>query len=104
MQNPLTPSTPPFSLVLSGGGMRCAWSGGFVTGLQELGLIPTTIIAKSGSVGNALYMATDQVEAIRRIWTVHLPGRSFINWLRFTKIIDIDFLVDEVLGKKEAAN
>lgn len=90
-----------FSIVLSGGGMRCAWSGGFLVALIDMGFEPSTIIAKSGNAGNAVYIATHQHEMIKRIWTVHLAGERFINWWRFWKIIDIDFLVDEVLSKKE---
>lgn len=60
-------SHPPFSIVLSGGGMRCSWSGGFLVGLTEIGLIPKTIVAKSGNAGDAVYIASGQQETIRRI-------------------------------------
>ena len=89
------------TLILTGGGMRCAWSGGFLCGLYELGIRPKEIIASSGNVGNAVYFATNQPESIRRIWTEHLPGKRFISFFRYKKIIDIDYLVDEVLSSKE---
>ncbi|MCX6756567.1 MAG: hypothetical protein NTW35_00200, partial [Candidatus Nomurabacteria bacterium] len=92
---------PPFSIVLTGGGMHCSWSAGFLVGLHDAGLLPTTILAKSGNAGNAVYIATGQSDRIKRIWTEHLSGNRFINFFRFKKIIDIDFLVDEVLTKKE---
>jgi predicted patatin/cPLA2 family phospholipase len=81
--------------------MRCAWSGGFLCALQELGLRPGRIIASSGNVGNAVYFAAGQSESIRRIWTEHLPGKRFISFVRFWKIIDIDYLVDEVMSISE---
>ncbi len=101
MQIPLTPSSPPFSLVLSGGGMRCAWSGGFITGLQDLGLIPKTIVANSGNAGSSIYFVTNQIRSIKRIYTEHLPGNRFIRWWRLSKIMDIDFLVDDVFKMRE---
>ena len=93
-----------FSIVLSGGGMKCVWSAGFLVALVDMGLLPSTIITKSGNAGNAVYLATNQSESIKRIWTEHLTGNRFINWWRFWKVIDIDFLVDDVLTKKEPVN
>ncbi len=63
-----TPSNPPFSLILSGGGMRCSWSSGFLLGLKELGLNPTSIVANSGNVGNAVCFASGQTEYMKRVW------------------------------------
>jgi len=81
--------------------MRCSWSGGFLVGLHDIDLLPKTILTTSGSAGNAVYIATGQSDRIKRIWVEHLSGNRFINFFRFKKIIDIDFLVDEVLTKKE---
>ena len=86
---------------MSGGGMRCAWSGGFLVALSDMGFQPASIITKSGNAGNAVYVATGQTEMIKRIWTIHLARSKFINWWRFWKIIDIDYLVDEVLSHYE---
>ncbi len=94
-------SIKKFSIVLSGGGMRCAWSGGFLVALSDMGFQPASIITKSGNAGNAVYVATGQTEMIKRIWTIHLARSKFINWWRFWKIIDIDYLVDEVLSHYE---
>lgn len=100
----MTNSHPPFSIVITGGGMRCSWSGGFLVGLHDIGLLPKTILTTSGSAGNAVYIATNQSDMIKRIWVDHLSGNRFINFFRFKKIIDIDFLVDEVLAKREPVN
>lgn len=88
-------------LILTGGGMRCAWSGGFLYGLHECGIRPDTIVASSGSIGSATYFASGQVESIKRVWTEHLPGNRFINFSRFWKIIDIDYLVDDIMHARE---
>lgn len=89
------------TLILTGGGMRCAWSAGFLYGLNEIGIRPKTIIASSGNTGNAVYFATNQTQSTKRIWTQHLPGKHFISFLRWKKIIDIDYLVDDVFAQKE---
>lgn len=81
--------------------MRCAWSAGFMVGLEEIGLIPKVIITRSGNAGSAVYLATHQSESIKRIWTKHLPGTRFIRWWRPHKIIDVDYLVDTVFVTKE---
>lgn len=81
--------------------MRCAWSGGFLVGLHEIGLLPNTIVTRSGNAGSAVYLATNQSDSIKNIWTKHLPGTRFIRWWRFSKVIDIDYLVDDVFVKKE---
>ncbi len=89
-----------FTLILTGGGMRCAWSGGFLYGLYEQGITPTKIIASSGNVGNAVYFLAWQLESIKRIWTEHLPGTRFISYSQ-KPIIDIDYLVDDVFHTRE---
>ncbi len=81
--------------------MRCAWSGGFLYGLHEQGIIPRTLVATSGTAGSAVYFASGQMESIKRIWTEHLPGKRFINFLRPNRIIDIDFLIDDVFKTRE---
>lgn len=81
--------------------MRCAWSAGFLYGLHEQGFQAEELIASSGNVANAAYFATNQVENMKRIWTKHLPGKRFISYSRLNKIIDIDYLVDDVLKQRE---
>lgn len=90
------------AIVCSDGGMRCAYSAGAlyalarVYGLQQ----PDIAIATSGSVGSLLYYLTGQYEAIREIWTERLSTPRFISFLRPTKIMDVDYLVDEVFKKQ----
>lgn len=93
-----------FSVVLSGGGMRCSWSGGFLVGLEALGLLPKIIVAKSGDTCNAIYLATGQSSLIRKTWAQHLTGTRFIRYCRIFKIVDIDYLFDDIITKKEPLN
>ncbi len=81
--------------------MRCAWSGGFIAGLQELQIIPSVIIATSGNVGNAVCFASGQTGIIKKVWSDYLTGTRFINFFRINKIVDIDYLFDDVLTLQE---
>lgn len=92
------------TLVLTGGGMRCTWTGGLLYGLHEQGIMPKNIVASSGSSGSAVYFALGQIESIRRIFTEHLPGNRFISLKRISRIIDIDFLIDDVFKLREPIN
>ncbi len=89
------------AMVMPGGGMRCAYSAGATVALaREFGLCePGMILASSGSVGTMFYFLARQYDAIERIWTKHLATRRFVSLLRVRKIMDIDWLVDEVFRR-----
>lgn len=91
------------AIVCSGGGMKCAYSAGVLVALaKELNLVsPDLIIAASGSAGSVFYYLAKQYEEIERIWTKHLAKGNFISFLRFWKIIDIDYLIDTVFRNLE---
>ncbi len=90
------------ALIVTGGGMQCAYSAGCFTALAEkFNLPPMIIIAASGSAGNAYYYCSGQTNRLKRIWTEHLVSPKFISWTRLHKIMDIDYLVDTVLKKVE---
>lgn len=86
---------------MPGGGMRCAYSAGATVALaKEFGLCePGMFLASSGSVGTMFYFLARQYDAIERIWTKHLATRRFVSLLRVGKIMDIDWLVDEVFRR-----
>ncbi len=74
----------------------------FLVGLQkEFSLQPSIIIAASGSAANACYFASGQYAEIERIWKSRLASRKFFSPLRFWKVVDIDYLVDEIFKKLE---
>ncbi|MFA7309343.1 MAG: patatin-like phospholipase family protein [Candidatus Paceibacterota bacterium] len=93
------------AIILIGGGMRSAHGGGFLNALGlQLGITnPDIIIGSSGNAGNALYYASRQrkeYEYLRSIWTELLSTTRFISYLRFYKIMNIDYLVDSVLKQQ----
>lgn len=65
---------------------------------------PDIIIAGSGSAGTASYYLARQYDSIKNIRSNLLTTRQTINYLRINKIIDIDFIVDEVFGKLDPLN
>ena len=87
------------AIVMSGGGMRCAYGAGALTALaEEFGLVkPAIVIAASGSAGNAAYYVAGQYTNGAQIWT-SLANSRFISFRRLP-ILDIDYLVDEVFRK-----
>jgi len=91
------------ALILSGGGMTCSFSVGVINALvREFGVTnPDIVIAASGSSGTMAYYIAGQFGSITNIWTNLLPSKKFINHFRFWKIIDIDYLIDEVFKKQD---
>lgn len=96
-------SAPKLAIVCAGGGMSCVYCGGALEGLaRELGVTqPDFLLAASGGAGSSLYYLTGQFEEMRRIWTVHLASRAFFSYRRFSKIMDVDYLVDVVIKHTE---
>ncbi len=90
------------AVVCSGGGMRCAYAAGALVALaQECGIThPDIIIASSGSASCAAYYLTGQYAALKMIWTKLLSTRRFIFLPRVWKMMDIDYLVDQVFVRQ----
>lgn len=86
-------------LVLTGGGMRCAYSAGALLALHEVYKFddPRTLGAASGSAGNAFYYLSRQYTLARTVWTKYLHDPKFL-----TKrgAVNIDYLIDTVFKKK----
>src|SRR3989344_1863601 len=91
------------AIVTSSGGMTCAYSVGAILALKDhYGLTPETVdlaIGSSGSTGTLSYMASWQYECFRNIWEELITTSRFINYCRFHKVMDVDYLVDEVFGE-----
>jgi len=86
---------------MSGGGMRCVYGVGVLTALvEEYGFTePDIIVAASGSVANAAYYLAGQYRSVILAWLAILGGTRFISYKR-KKIMDIDYLVDDVFKKQ----
>lgn len=59
------------------------------------------VITWSWSAGTMSYYLAEQYESIENIWTNLLSTKQFLNRMRRSKIIDIDYLIDEVFKKQD---
>lgn len=89
------------ALVMSGGAMRCVYGVGVLSALvEEYGLTePDIIVASSGSVANAAYYLSGQYTCVIAAWLDVIASKKFISYGR-RKVVDIDYLVDEVFKKQ----
>ncbi len=78
--------------------MRSAHGGGFLYALAtKLGITsPDIMIGSSGDAGNVVYFAAGQYESLRNIWCHLVSTSKFISFARLWKIVDVDYLIDEV--------
>ena len=95
--------TNKIAIVSSGGGMSCSYSSGVMKALVEKYKFtnPDIVVAASGSSGVLTYYVSKQYKPMVNIWCDYLTNKKFINPLRFWKIINVDYLIDAVLGNKE---
>ncbi len=90
------------ALVMTGGGMKCSYSAGALLALEDVFDFkpPEIVVAASGSVGMASYFITGQTENIRHVWEEVATSKRLMNPMRINKMLDIDYLVDEVMKKE----
>lgn len=83
--------------------MTCSYSVGTILALLEKYKLttPEIAIAGSGGAGTLAYYVSGQYDSIRNIWANLLSTKKFLNLARFWKVIDIDYLIDEVFKKQD---
>ncbi|MFQ5902599.1 MAG: patatin family protein [Candidatus Binatia bacterium] len=86
-------------LVIEGGGMRGIISAGVVVGLERLGLNQAfdEVYAESAGALNACYFLAGHASFGARIYFEDICNMKFINPIRLTRIVDVDFAVDHVV-------
>src|SRR5262250_1825921 len=86
-------------LVVEGGGMRGVVSGGALIAMERVGLTSVfdEVYGESAGAINACYFLAGKAAFGGRIYLEDLPSFRFINPLRRGKILDVDFLIDEVM-------
>jgi predicted patatin/cPLA2 family phospholipase len=90
-------------LVVQGGAMRGVYSIGAISVLQDFGFsagIDYAVGSSSGAI-NASYFAAGQCHDAINGYLEDLPNERFINWWRVKPILDIDYLTDEVIAKRQ---
>lgn len=94
------------AIVAPGGGLACSYGVGSVLALVEKYNItsPEIAIGASGSAGTLAYYVSEQYGSIRNIWENLLSTEEFLNPKRLWRIMDIDYLIDQVFKKQDPLN
>lgn len=85
--------------IFPGGAARAVYTAGNFFALSELNIKPDIIIACSGSAPTSICYLTDKPEIIKKVWLESLSTKRFVNFLRFWKIVNVDYLIDEAIRK-----
>jgi predicted patatin/cPLA2 family phospholipase len=93
--------TDTIGLVVQGGGMRGVYSMGALAALEEMGFTQCFdhLVGSSAGALNGAYFLTGQASYGVETYIHYLSKKSFVNPFRLKRIVDIDFLVDQI-GKK----
>ncbi len=92
-------------LVVQGGGMRGIYSAGAMSALADAGMASSYahIFASSSGAINAAYLMSGQTDLVAAGYADHLNRSSpLIRYWRLNKIVDIDYLVDNILRHSES--
>lgn len=86
--------------IFPGGSARAVYTAGTLYGLCETDLKkPDIIIGCSGSAPTSLCYVSGQKEVIKNVWCRSLSNRNFLSFLRIWKVLNVDYLIDDVLKK-----
>lgn len=93
-------------LVMEGGSLRAACSAGGAAVLAHLGYsdVFDEVYATSASVMNACYFITNQPGTGISTYFDNCTTTSFLNPLRFWKIVDVDYIFDHVAVHEKPLN
>ncbi|TSC77694.1 MAG: putative esterase of the alpha-beta hydrolase superfamily [Parcubacteria group bacterium Gr01-1014_24] len=91
------------AIIGSEGGISCAYFVGVIFALVEKFNLtnPYIVIGSSGSTGTLAYYVAGQYASIKNIWENLLPSKKFISFWRLNKIMDIDYLIDDIFKKQD---
>lgn len=93
------------TIVAAGGGLVTAYHAGVIRALKEQVDLTKIkrIVASSGAAATYSYLVSGQTELVEPIWNYLLESGCFVNPVRHKTlrgVMDIDFLVDEVIKKR----
>lgn len=100
------PDGRKIALVLEGGAMRAAGPAGGAVALGHLGLteIFDEVYATSAGVMNAGFFLSGEADMGITIYFEDLTTGRFIKPLRFWKMVDVDFVIDDVVVNRKPLN
>lgn len=90
------------ALIIGSGAMRGVFSGGVVTGLEELGLTEVfdDVIGVSVGASTAAYFLAGQAALGTTLFFEELTSKEFVDKTRFKNILNVGYLEDIFTGKK----
>ncbi len=98
-----TPTARKTACVLQGGAMRGVASAGAIVALETLGFTHAFDAVYGCSAGaiNGAYFLAGQAAFGTSIYYQDIANRRFINLGRWRKIVDMDFLFQEIIARKK---
>ena len=90
------------AIVASGGGMGCSYAAGVMNAIYNhyKFTAPDIAIAGSGSTGTFAYYISGQGKYADHVWSRVLVSKKFVDLKRFWKIMNVDYLIDDVFKKQ----
>jgi len=90
------------AVVLQGGAMRGVISAGAMVPLETLGFTEgfDAVYGSSAGALNGAYFLANQAAFGASVYYRDVANRRFINFLRPRKVLDMDFVFDEIVGDK----
>ncbi len=87
--------------IFPGGSARAVYTAGALYALTKMKIKrPDMIIAASGSAPTSVCYITGQYEIITKVWLESLSTRKFVNFFRFWRVVSADYLIDDVLKRR----
>lgn len=83
-------------LIVQGGAMRAIYSMAALCELQKKGIVFDHVFGASAGAMNAAYFIANQPEDALSAYLNDINVLEFINPLRLNKIVNVDYLVDEI--------
>ena len=89
---------PPLGLVVQGGGMRGVYSLAVLAAFEEMGWTRCFDHVAGASAGamNGAHFITAQAHYGVETYIDYLSNRKFIDFFRLRKLVDVDYLIDEL--------
>lgn len=89
------------ALIVQSGSMRGVFNAGSLIALEKMGFTEgfDAVYGASGGAINASYFLSKQSTFGTSIYYENINNKKFINLLRIKKIVDINYLFDEVVAK-----
>lgn len=94
------------ALVVQGGGMRGIYSMAALMAIEDMGLYNSfdKVYGSSAGALNGAYFLAGQSKTGVSVYLDDISNKKFIDFLRLQKIVDIDYLVDEVIKSRKRLN